>query len=147
MVRESLWGFQILAAMHILALVLSVGTLIWFDLRLLGFAMRRCRVSELYRQLMPWTGAGFLVMCTTGGLLFSGSAASAYGNLAFRIKLSAIVLAGVNALVFHLITERTIAQWDATPQPPLAARLAGLTSIVLWVSIVVAGRMMSYTLY
>jgi len=103
------------------------------------------RGAEGIPKIRP--GAEFLVMCTTGGLLFSASAASAYGNLAFRIKLSAIVLAGVNALVFHLITERTIAQWDATPEPPLAARLAGLTSIVLWVSIVVAGRMMSYTLY
>ena len=130
-----------------MGLALSVGTLVWFDLRLLGLAMQRCRVSDLYRRLMPWTGTGFLVMFTTGALLFSGSASSAYSNLSFRFKLSAIVLAGVNALVYHFIAERSIAQWDTSARPPLAARLAGLVSIVLWVSIVIAGRMISYTLY
>ena len=112
LVRESLWGFQILAAIHIMGLALSVGTLVWFDLRLLGVAMTRVRITEVYRRLMPWAGGGFLVMFTTGALLFAGSATDAYGNLAVRIKLSAIALAGVNALAYHLLTERQIAMLD-----------------------------------
>ena len=147
MVRESLWGFQILAAIHIMGLALSVGTFVWFDLRLLGLAMTRVRVTDVYRRLMPWAGVGFLVMFTTGALLFAGSATNAYGNLAVRIKLSAIALAGVNALVYHLLTERQIAAWDAAPRPPLGARVAGLISIALWTSVILAGRMISYTLY
>lgn len=147
MVRESAWGFQILAAIHIMGLALSVGTLVWFDLRLLGVAMTRVRVSEVYRHLMPWAGVGFFVMFTTGALLFAGSATAAYGNLAVRTKLSAIVLAGVNALLYHLVTEKRIAAWDRAPHPPLGARVAGLVSIALWASVVIAGRMVSYTLY
>jgi hypothetical protein len=34
--------------------------------------------------------------------------------------------------------------WDTTGRPPLAARAAGIASIVLWLSIVVAGRMIAY---
>jgi hypothetical protein len=147
MVRESAWGFQILAAIHIMGLGLSVGTFVWFDLRLLGIAMQRCRISVLYRALIPWAGAGFLVMFSTGLLLFAGSATAAYGNVYIRIKLVAIALAGSNALVYHLVTERSIAQWDAASRPPLAARLAALASICLWATVVMAGRLVSYTLY
>ncbi len=145
--RESLYGFQILVAIHILALTLSVGTLVWFDLRLLGVSMPRCRVSELYRRLAPWMLTGFLIMISSGAVLFVGFATRAYGNFYFHVKLVGLLVAGVNALVFHRITERRIAHWDDRPQPPTAARFAGLISIVAWTIIIIAGRMMAYTLY
>jgi hypothetical protein len=146
-VRESLYGFQILVAIHILGLAVSVGTLVWFDLRLLGVSMPTCPVSQVYRRLMPWMFTGFAVMFSTGGLLFAGFATSAYGNLYFRIKVLAILSAGLNATFFHRWTERRIARWDEGRRPPLAARLAGLISMVLWATVIMAGRMMSYTLF
>jgi hypothetical protein len=57
-----------------------------------------------------------------------------------------MVLAGVNALIYHLVTERGLAQWDAV-QPPRAARIAGLASILLWTTVILSGRMMSYTMF
>ena len=146
-VRESLYGFQILVAIHILGLTMSVGTLVWFDLRLAGVAMPRCPVSAVYRRLMPWTLAAFVVMFISGAFLFTGFATRAYGNVYFRLKLAAIVLAGVNALFYHLVTERRIARWDDAARPPLAARVAGVISIVVWTIVILAGRMMSYTMF
>ena len=147
LVRESLYGFPILAAIHILGLTVSVGTLVWFDLRLAGVSMPRCPVSSLYRRLIPWTLVGFGVMFISGVLLFTGFATKAYGNVYFRIKLTAIVLAGVNALFYHRLTERHIAHWNDDARPPMPARLAGVISIVVWIIAIVAGRMMSYTMF
>jgi hypothetical protein len=146
-VRESLYGFPILVAIHILGLTLSVGTVVWFDLRLLGVSMSRVAVSQVYRRLMPWAFGGFAVMFMTGGLLLSGFATSAYGNLYFRAKMIALLLAGVNALVYHTVTERRIAQWDAAARIPWPARMAGLISVTLWAMVIMAGRMVAYTLY
>jgi hypothetical protein len=139
-IRESILVYPIILAVHVLALTISVGTLVWFDLRLLGIKMRSQRVSEVYRQLMPVMLSGFFVMFTTGGLLFWALAAKCYGNVYFRIKLIALMLAAVNALVYHLTTERTIAQWDTAPLPPVRVRLAGLFSIVCWIVVIGAGR-------
>jgi len=147
LVRESLYGFPILAAIHILGLTVSVGTLIWFDLRLAGVSMPRCPVSSLYRRLMPWTLAGFIIMFVSGAMLFTGFATKAYGNVYFRVKLAAIVLAGANALLYHLVTERRIADWNDAARPPMAARAAGVISIVVWTIVIMAGRMMSYTMF
>jgi hypothetical protein len=146
-VRRSAYGFQVVAGLHILGLALSVGTLVWFDLRLLGIAMAKCAVSEVYRRLAPITLAGFVLMGVTGAWLFSGFATKAYGNAAFRIKLAALVLAGVNALIFHLLTERDRADWDHAARPPRAARAAGLISLVLWATVILCGRVMSYTMF
>jgi len=146
-VRESLWGFQIVVAIHILGLIVSVGTLVWFDLRLVGLSMTRIPVSIVYRRLMPWMFLGFVVMFTSGGMLLAGFATAAFGNLYFRLKMAAIVLAGLNALVYHVRTERQIARWNDAARPPLPARMAGLISVALWAGVILAGRMMSYTMF
>ena len=146
-VRESIWGFPILVAIHIIGLVFSVGIVVWLDLRLLGLSMTGVPVSRVYRRLMPLAFAGFAVMIITGATIFTGFATSAYKNPYFRVKLIALALAGVNALVYHTNIERRIALWDRAPTPPVLARMAGVISIIAWTTVILAGRMMSYTLY
>ncbi len=145
--RESLYGFQLLVGFHLMGLVFSVGALLWLDLRMTGIALKGTRVSDLNRELAPWFIGGFIVMFGSGLVLFAGFATSAYGNTFFRIKLVAIALAGINALVFHFMTGRGTPAWDAAPLPPASVRLAGFGSLALWAIIIVSGRMMSYTMF
>jgi hypothetical protein len=63
------------------------------------------------------------------------------------VKAIALILAGLNALVYHTNIERRIALWDRLPTPPLPARMAGIISIAAWATVILAGRMMAYTLY
>ena len=145
-VKESQYGFAIVVAVHILSLMLSVGMLVWFDLRLLGVGMLRIPVSRLYQRLMPWILTGFALMFASGSVLLAAYATAAFGNIYFRLKVVAILLAGVNAVFYHRVTERQIARWDQAT-PPLPARAAGLISIILWASVILAGRAMSYTIF
>jgi hypothetical protein len=147
LVRESLWGFPILVAVHIIGLAFSAGIVVWLDLRLLGVSMRGVPVSSVYRRLMPWAFLGFAIMFTSGGMLVTGFATSAYRNPYFRVKAAALLLAGLNAFMYHVNVERSIALWDRSPSPPLLARMAGMISIALWATVILAGRLMSYTLY
>jgi hypothetical protein len=147
LVRESTYGFQIAVATHLLGIVFSVGLLLWFDLRLMGLCAQRWRVTELYRGLAPWFLGGFVVVLVSGVLLFIGYATAAYGNLFFRIKVAALLLAGANALYYHFTSVRTMPAWDTAPRPPGAARMAGAASLLLWTIVIVAGRMMSYTMF
>jgi len=93
LIQESAYGFPIVVAVHILGLTLSVGTLLWVDLRLLGVALQRARVSEVYRSLAPWFLVGFALMLASGATLFAAFATSAYANFWFRMKMAALVLA------------------------------------------------------
>jgi hypothetical protein len=147
LIQESQYGFALVVGVHILGLSLSVGTLVWVDLRLLGVALTRSRVSYVYHALAPWFLFGFAMMVTSGAMLFTAYATAAYANTYFRIKMSALALAGVNALFFHAITQRAQSGWDDAPRPPIGARVAGLTSLVLWAVVILAGRMMSYSVF
>jgi hypothetical protein len=146
-VRESSYGFAGLAGLHILGLTLSVGVVMWFDLRLLGVSMPGLPIDQVYRRLMPWLFAGFGLMFVTGGLLFTGFATKAWGNIFFRLKVLGLLLAGANAAFFHVATESRIAEWNTKRRPPGLARLAGIVSIVVWALVILAGRMMSYTMF
>lgn len=143
-VRES--AFPYVEGAHVLGLSLSIGTVMWFDLRLLGAAMRTQPVSEVFQDLKAWMFAGFGIMFLTGGMLFSAHATKVYANGYFRVKMGLLILAGVNAAVFHWSIARRQSQWDKAFVPPLAAQAAGLLSLALWFSVVAVGRIFAYHL-
>jgi hypothetical protein len=147
MVRESLYGFPIIVGIHLLALTLSAGLVVWFDLRLLGLVLTDRPVSVVYRRLIPWTATGFAVSFLSGGMLLTGYATDAYVNRAFHLKLIALAVAGLNAAFYHRVTERRRESWDSAARAPHAARTAGLISIAAWATVVCAGRFMSYTMF
>jgi hypothetical protein len=145
--HESRYMFLIVLTVHVLTLTVFVGTAVMVDLRLLGVTMSRVPVSEVMGRLLPWSGAGFLVMIASGALLFYAAPLLRYQNLFFRLKMVALVLAVVNAWVFHRTVYRGIAKWDLDPVPPRSARVAGGVSLVLWALIITAGRMIPYQVY
>jgi uncharacterized membrane protein len=63
-----------------------------------------------------------------------------YGNVFFYIKLGLLVLAGANALAFHVTAER----WDEQPQVTTMARRTGAVSLLLWSATIVSGRLIAY---
>jgi len=145
-IRTSAYTYPFIEGTHVLGLAFSVGTIVWFDLRLLGVTMRRDRVSEVFDQLRPWATAGFTVMVITGSLFFASRAADAYASIYFRIKVGLLMLGALNIVIFHTTIDRHRQQWDTAATPPLRARLAGLLSLILWFSIIAAGRIMAYNL-
>ena len=144
--RESGYAYPLIEGSHVLGLALSVGTVMWFDLRLIGVTMRRDSVTSVFAQVRPWMMAGFAIMFTTGALLFSARATDAYESTYFRIKAGLLVLGALNVVLFHSTIDRQRAQWDTAERPPLRARMAGILSLILWFGIIAAGRIMAYNL-
>jgi len=142
--HESLYMYPLVESAHVLTLCVFIGFAVMWDLRLLGVTFTGVPLTELKRRLGRWMTAGFVVMVTTGALLFYAIPVRSYHSIWFRMKVVALVLAGLNAFVFHRTIDRRIDEWDTDPVPPLAARLAGARSLVLWIVIVVAGRMIAY---
>jgi hypothetical protein len=142
-IAESTWMFPAFESVHVLALTLVVGFVAMMDLRLLGVGRER-PASEVLETTLPWVWGSFALAFVMGALLFCSKAVTYYDNIPFRIKMLAMVLAGINMLVFHVVTARSMSQWDKG-LPPLTARIAGGVSIGLWVVIVAMGRYIGFT--
>ena len=141
---ESLYAWPLLESAHVLSLGLFVGTAVFNDLRLLGWTMNSVPVSEVTGRLLPWTRIGFVVMVSTGLLIFYSDPVRYYHKIFFRLKVFLLIAAGLNAFVFHRGIHRRVAEWDLDPVLPREARVAGAVSLVAWALIVVAGRMIAY---
>lgn len=145
--RESTWTYPIVESVHSVAIALFFGVLLFWDLRLMGIGLRRVPVSQVWAKLSPWFTLGALIMVGTGLALFYSKPLFFWGNVYFRVKLVMLVLAGLNVAAFHLGVEKRLPEWDTAPDTPMAAKLAGGSSIVLWAGIIVIGRLIAYNWY
>jgi hypothetical protein len=144
--RESVWAEPIVETIHVLTLTVFLGFVLLLDLRMLDVTMRRKRVSEMFAVLNPWLFGGFAVMIVTGLLLFSADPVAFYSTLFFKMKMIMLVLAGLNVILFSVTIGRRMAEWDLAPRTPPAVKLVGIVSLLLWLSIVAAGRGIAYAL-
>ena len=143
-IRESDYWFSAIETVHVLGLALMAGTIAVVDLRLLGVVFRGQRADQLLSRVLPVTWTGFAVMAVSGGLLFVSEAAKLYGNPAFWVKMGLLVIAGLNPLVFHSTVYRSVGDWGAEVAAPRPARLAAASSLLLWTTIIVVGRVIAY---
>jgi hypothetical protein len=113
-------------------------------LRLLGIILRKNRVSDVARLILPLTWIGFGLMLVSGFLLFAAEALKSYGNPAFRLKMLLLIAAGLNPLIFHATVYRAVDVWDEAPVTPWRARAAAVMSLTLWSAIIMSGRAIAY---
>lgn len=141
--RGDLWLYPIVEIFHISGFVILIGSVVMFDLRLLGLSPN-LSVRALARHLLPWSAAALLVIVPTGLLMFSAHASEFVGNRAFVLKLILITLALTNALAFHVGIFRRGAGWDTIVRPPAGAKMHAVASLALWISILSCGRLIAY---
>ena len=143
--RGSLKAMPVVEALHVLAATTVFGTVLLVDLRLLGIPNLKRAITRIEHEVIRLTWVAFAVAVVTGALMFAANAQTYFINTAFRLKLLAILAAGLNMLVFETVIRRDVAAWDLGVRPPRAARIAGLLSILLWVVVIVLARWIGFT--
>ncbi len=139
--------FPWIESVHVLAIVLVVGTISIVDMRLIGFASLDRAVTRLMSDVLPWTWGCFVVAAVTGLLLFSSNAVKYAHNFFFQGKMLLLVAAGLNMALFHAIGIRNVAHWDRAQNTPPVAKVAGAVSLSLWIAVIAFGRWIGFTLH
>ena len=143
-IRESTLAFPVIEGSHVLALGLSVGTIVALDLRLMGWGMKKTPVSVIFEQLRPWSLLGFAIMFVTGILLFWSEPVKCYRTGSFILKMVFLLGTGINAMIFDRTVYPSVAGWDTAAVVPSRARMAGYTSLFLWAGVIFCGRWTAY---
>jgi hypothetical protein len=142
--RDSLWLFPAIEALHVCGITLLVGSVAILDLRLLGFS-RSHSVRRLAVRVLPWSIGSFAVIVPSGLAMFVAHAGDLIASPVFAVKMTLILLAGANAGIFHAGVFRGSAQWDVKAMPPMAARAAAAASLLLWASVIACGLRLAAT--
>jgi hypothetical protein len=139
--------FPWIESVHVLAIVLVVGTIAIVDLRLIGVASLDRAAGRLLREILPLTWGAFVVAAITGSLMFSSNARTYAHNFFFQGKVALLALAGLNMGLFHSVGANDIQRWGTTRQTPLAAKAAGAASLTIWAAVVAFGRWIGFTIH
>jgi len=145
-IRSGSNAFPWIESVHVLAIVIVVGTIAIVDLRLAGVPSHKRSAGQLIRELLPFTWGAFGVAVVAGSLLFISNAVVYAHNTQFRMKMLLLLLAGINMAVFHLVTQRNMHLWDELAETPVMAKLAGFCSLALWIGVVFFARWTGFTL-
>jgi len=144
--RENVLAFPLVESIHVLALTLVLGTIGMVDLRILGVSARNHSVIKLSNEIVPITWVAFVVAVITGALMFVSKATDYMSNFFFLGKMILMVLAGINMAVFEFFTWKSAKDWEVDTVAPVAARIAAALSLILWISVVVFGRWIGFTI-
>jgi hypothetical protein len=96
------------------------------------------------RNVLPWTLAGFGIAAVTGSLMFTSHAADFVTLPIFLLKMTLIVLGGINATWLRVGALRNAGQWEVAALPPRRVRAAAAASLLLWVCVIACGRLLAY---
>lgn len=139
-VRDSVWAFPILEAVHLLGLCMLGGALLVVDLRLLGAGLTGQPVARLARHARRWLITALAILISTGVPLFLSEAIKAYYNTSFWVKMCTLPI----ALAFTFaVRERVARQEDG--EPGVRGRIVGAVSLALWFTVAAAGRWIGFS--
>ncbi len=143
-VKSSPWAYPILETAHVIGLGLLLGAIVLVDLRVLGVGSGIDR-RALMRMALPIAWFGFAINAISGMLLFASSAVDLAGNASLQVKVILIAVALANVAIFHVADRAGLGlATEATAGPGTVSRASALLSLVLWVGVIVAGRMIAY---
>lgn len=139
-IRQSIWLYPFLEIMHIIGIVLLVGSAFLFDLRLLGFS-KQLPIASLERHLWWWAIRASVLVIPSGLLLFITNASTLGYDPVFLTKMILLLTALCNALLFHRLVSQSIRHSKIVPP---AAKAMAILSLLLWIAIIACGRLLAY---
>jgi hypothetical protein len=142
-IRQSPWLYPAANVGHILALFCFAGAIAVMDLRLIG-AFAASPPAAFISQARRFAAMAFVALAATGFMLFAAEASHLATNPVFQIKLVLIAAGLANILIFEFGAKRMLASLPAGAAMPLGARVAGVASFAIWLTVAACGRSIAY---
>ena len=138
---ENTWPFPFAETLHFMGLTLLFGTLLAVDIRGLGFL--RGIPLQAAHKLVPIALGAFAINLLTGICFIFADPARYFINIGFQFKMSLIILAGINAIIFELLVFRPLVA-GVDVDKKMATKITSGLSIIIWTLVIIAGRAIPY---
>jgi hypothetical protein len=142
-IRQSFWLYPLANIGHIVALVCFAGALAVMDLRLIG-AFAGTAPAPLIARARTVVIAALCAQAATGFLLFSAEASHVVLNPVFQLKMAFVAAGLLNVAIFELAAKRKVFALPIGAPMPTSARVAGILSLAIWLSVAALGRTIAY---
>ena len=142
---EKFWLFPLMETLHFVGLSVMFGALLVVDLRVMGVS--RFINMKAAMQFIPVAIIAFSVNLVTGICFLFADPFRYFPNMGFQWKMGLIFIAGVNALWFWYGEHRELERLADGEDADFRAKFIALLSLLIWVAVIVFGRMIPYVEY
>ena len=136
------WIWPISESLHFMGLVLLVGSVGLFDLRVLGLG-KGLPPAAIHR-LVPFGLLGFVVSVLTGTVFIAATPDQYFYNSAFHFKVVFLLLMGANAAYFYAAPFRAVRGLGPHGDAPRRAKISAVLSLTLLAAVMCCGRLLTF---
>jgi uncharacterized membrane protein SirB2 len=140
-IKEAAWVVPTVQTIHILAIAIVASSALMLDLRLIGVFWSNRPLEAVKARFLPLIWWPLLLLLATGIIMITAEPGRSLKNPAFQLKMLLLIAALVVTGLFQFLHRRNA----AIDEGPRAAMVTlAIVSIVLWSSIIFAGRWIAY---
>ena len=138
------WVVPTVQTIHILAIAVVASSVLMIDLRLIGAFWADRPVREVSARFLPLVWWPLIILFVTGAVMIIAEPSRSLKNPAFQLKMALLVAALTVTATFQLLQRRNAAFGDRRSGSRATAAAIAIISMLLWSSIVFAGRWIAY---
>lgn len=135
------WVIPTIQSIHIVGIAIVLGSVLMMGLRLLGWAGMDQTVRQTTGRFGPWLTGSLWLMLATGILMVIGEPVRELITFSFWLKMLLVAMATLIAVIFLRSARRQEQRWE---QPPGTAKWMATLSFLIWLFIIVLGRLIAY---
>jgi|ERR1700728_1461876 hypothetical protein len=143
-IQATNWVVPTVQTIHILAIAVVASSALMIDLRLIGVFWANRPMDTVSSRFLPLIWWPLLVLLATGSLMIIAEPARSLKNPAFQLKMVLLIAALFVTGLFQVLQRRNTAFGDLHSGPRAAAATVAIVSMLLWSSIIFAGRWIAY---
>ena len=141
-------GFPpIIQTVHIAAIAVVMGSIVLISMRALGLAFPYQQAGEMARRLMPWMWWALPVLLISGLVFVLARPRRYFVNPVFGLKFALLLPAIICAWFLHRLVMREPDVENAELRQRILIRSVAALSLLLWLSVALAGRWIAYADY
>ncbi len=144
-IQTTTWIIPTLQTVHILCVAAVFSAAILVDLRIWRLIERDEPLPDMARRFLPTIWPVLLILLVTGSLLIVGEPRRSLLNSTFYLKMALLAV----AILLTAGLQRSLSSspnfWERDRWRRMAGRFAATVSILVWCSILFAGRWIAYT--
>ena len=129
---------------HILGVAIVMTAIGMLNLQLLGVRVTKQSFAELSAGWMPWIWSALAVLFVTGAIQTIAEPTRELMNNTFRIKIVMLLIAVAITVLYRTQVKKDPDYWQRSGDRRAAAFALASLSLVLWLGIVAAGRLVAY---
>jgi hypothetical protein len=138
------WMIPTIQSIHIAGIGIVLTSVFMMDLRILGLVGRDQTLRQTTSRFGPWLMWSLVALLVTGALMVIGEPVRELVTVSFWLKMFLIIVGTVVAAIFLRTLRNNEQRWEDTITKRLSIKLMAIFTLLIWLAIIVLGRMIAY---